>query len=1664
MKKRIISIICSIAMLVTTLAWTPAVKTQAKVLDDVAGISRQAAAEGCVLLKNDNNTLPYDGGTKVSVFGRMQLHYYKTGTGSGGFVNVPYEVNILDGLRKNGSVKVNEELASIYAEWDDANPFVAGGGWASEPHYQKEMPLKDDVVATAASHSDAALVVIGRTAGEDQDNKSTDSYVLTEAEEDMLSKVSAQFNKVTVVLNVSNIIDMKWVDKYSIDAVLYVWQGGMIGGDVAADIITGDVNPSGHLPDTIAYDYKDYPSADNYGGTTLRYQEDIYVGYRYFETFAKDKVMYPFGYGLSYTTFDIDTISTTNNDKKITVKTKVKNTGHRAGKQVVQVYYGAPQGKLGQPARELAAFAKTKLLEAGESQEITLSFNIDDMASYDDSGVTGHDSAYVLEAGNYKVYVGDNVRSASHEYTYNQQSLKVVEQLSEQMAPSMDFERMKPVENGDEFKLTYEKVPKRTTDVMQKINDSMPKEIKQTEYKGYKLTDVEKGTVTMDQFIAQLTDNELMAIVKGDGMSPGGVTGGVAGAFGGVRAEDGSDLVEKYNIARACCADGPSGIRSSDKASSMPNGTCIASTWNLDLIEKLFKIEGEELVLNEIDALLGPGINIHRNPLNGRNFEYFAEDPLLSGMMAAAETTGMQSAGATVTLKHMACNNQEEARTGYDANVSERALREIYLKTYEIAVKSSEPRAIMTSYNKVNGFYSASNYEMNTEILRKEWGYTGIVMTDWWANKNKNLGNLSAGTSVNYTASMVKAQNDLDMVSVSGTDLKDSLQSGYLKRSELQRCAINVCNYVMKSQAFARLKGVEFVPYKSTITDWFDTSISEMGDPKLSGISVGGRAIKVFKPYTMEYKVYNPLESDNLPEVKATAQDKETVTIKQATLDNPVAKIYVKEDGEQAIYRVIFTNEGNITPVFDNPRYAVLTGIKINDKSLPEFDSSVFSYAIALDDPSVEPTITPVANDDVNVKVTYDKKTKQARITCQTTDQANYYSLNFGGYPKSDEFDGMELSKNWTIENENDKNWLIGGGILSIKTERGSLYEGYNNANNVFAQQAYGNWEAVAKVNVDTTGWSRYQNVGVAVKQDDNNYIALKLEHSGTDLKLQWAQEKKGTAETVNEKDLPKDFKGELYFKICKKGNLYTGSFSIDGKEYTKMDRYLSAAYSNPQYSLIVINTEGVGTSTTQRYDYVHFDTNIEIAPPVKIDGTTKLKVAELEPIDMSSIIRSEDCSDVGEGKNFGYCDGGEFVSYNIDVIKDGAYDLMARVASNESNTAQMQLIIYLDDQVLGSYYISGTGGYQEWVTTDAKEVNLPKGEHKIKIYFATSGMNLNWIKFKSRTENDDPDDTATIFNSRTSDPVTFDEQKEINGVTYDNCVRDEKVKAFASSQENNNSAVEYAIDNYAKSRWASEMDKDPQYVIVELNGVFEIHEIDINWEGASAKSYQVLVSEDGSNWEEAYFVEKASKNNRVDEIQFRAPVRGRYVKILGLSRTTTYGYSIYEIGIYGQETESDVVPHLVIETTTKARATTKPTIKPTTKPTTEATTSKKESEVTKSVANNDVTNKTISASSSAPKAKVKKASKKLRSNTIKISLKKIKKISRYQIQISKKAKFKKKNIIIKKTVKKATSKIKSKKLKGKKKLWVRARAIKNSGNNPSYGKWSNKKKVKIVK
>lgn len=788
--------------------------------NDYAEAAVKTACEGIVMLENKDDVLPLKMGSRVALFGRMQTHYYKSGTGSGGMVNVHHVTDIREGLSDCPDITLDSELIDIYDKWDAENPIDTGLGWGKEAWSQAEMPVSKELAVRLAERNDVAIIIIARTAGEDRDNSAEKgAFFLSDSEEELLANVSSSFARTIVLLNVGNVIDMSFVKKYDIKGVLYVWQSGMIGGISVAKVLSGKENPSGCLPDTIAYTLEDYVSTEHFSKDMNEdiYVEDIFVGYRYFSTFANDKVLYPFGAGLSYTLFELEDKEFAFADDTVTVKVTVKNSGKRAGKKAVMLYCKAPDGALSKPSRVLVGFTKTGNIPAGGEQTITIEVPVRRFASFDDDGRTGFGTTgFVLEKGTYEFFLGSDYISAETVGSFALESNRLLEELATAMAPHKAFKRLVAVPNGDgTYSKSEEDVPLQTVDFLATRMDRVMPEIAKTGDKGIKLADVKHGKNTMEEFVAQLTDEDLSLIIRGEGMGSPKVTLGTAAAFGGITKE-----LKAMGVPTLCCTDGPSGLRmdSGKKAFSLPNGTCLASTFNVELVEELYSFLGKEMLSNRIDALLGPGINIHRHPLNGRNFEYFSEDPLLTGFMASAQVRALEKSGVTPVIKHFSANNRENHRREMSSTLSSRALREIYLPAFEIAIKEGGCRCVMTSYNRINDCYSANYYDQNTMVLREQWGFKGLVMTDWWAYINKEVSKAEKFNLEDHSV-MARSQNDVYMVCTSvekenllEADTYKELTEGdgsNITRAELQRNAINILNFAMNTPAMDRVEGKE---------------------------------------------------------------------------------------------------------------------------------------------------------------------------------------------------------------------------------------------------------------------------------------------------------------------------------------------------------------------------------------------------------------------------------------------------------------------------------------------------------------------------------------------------------------------------------------------------------------------------------------------------------------------------------------------------------------------------------------------------------------------------------------------------------------------------------------------------------------------------------------
>lgn len=782
--------------------------TEGYTAPEMKELLRSAAAQGSVLLKN-NSVLPFAQGTMVSVFGRVQSDWFETGYGSGGDVQRPYSTNLITALRNCDKLSLDEELCAVYDKWREENP-VNHGWWGHWPRSYEEMILDVSDVKAAAARGGKAVVVIGRASGEDRENAlEKGSYYLEDEELDMLRKVCAEFDSVTVMLNIGCLIDLSWTKEFGdkIGALLIVWQGGMEGANAVADILCGEKEPGGRLTDTVAVKYDKYPTAKNFGNKKFNnYEEDIYVGYRWFETFKKEDVLYPFGFGLGYGKFEISCDSAAYENGELTLSVKMKNVGERSSSAVAQVYINKPCGVLGTPARELVSFVRSGILEPNAEEVVDITITRDRLSSYDESGATGFKSAYVMQKGSYEVYLGENVRDAEKVFSFELSENELVEQLTEVSAPVKSFKIVKAFEENGERKA--KKVPVRTAtiDLKERILASLPEGVEPTGDKGIKLKDVKEGRATLEEFVAQLSNDELEAITRGANImdSPLGPAGN-AGVFAGVIPS----LHEK-GVPPVVTTDGPSGIRLKTSCSLIPMGTLLACTFDTKLVEALYREIGKEMVERGTDVLLAPGINIHRDVLCGRNFEYYSEDPYVTGVMAAAAVRGVQSVGASACPKHFACNNQEYNRNRNDSRLSERALREIYLKGFEICVKTAQPKNIMSSYNKINGVWGHYNYNLCTSILRGEWKYGGNVITDWWMRMSKSI----EFPKMRYNAYRVRSQVDVLMPGgvpfgknkPDGTLLETLGQKDGITLGEIQRSAMNVLRFAMDSTAMTRME------------------------------------------------------------------------------------------------------------------------------------------------------------------------------------------------------------------------------------------------------------------------------------------------------------------------------------------------------------------------------------------------------------------------------------------------------------------------------------------------------------------------------------------------------------------------------------------------------------------------------------------------------------------------------------------------------------------------------------------------------------------------------------------------------------------------------------------------------------------------------------------
>lgn len=832
---------------------------------------REMAGECMVLLENDG-TLPLSSVGKIALYGAGARHTIKGGTGSGDVYSrevINIEQGLKDA---GFTVTTENWLNSYDQSLREAkNAYCAERSRIAREEHKPEfivefehpfkapeiLPITDEDVKN--SDTDTAILVISRNSGEGADRWNQEGdYLLDQGEVEALSVLGKRYEKVIVLLNIGGVIDTTALNAVGgLNAVLLCGQLGNTGGYSVADVLTGKQVPSGKLTDTWAKSYNDYPSSETFshndGDVNDEYYTDgIYVGYRYFDTFGVEPE-YCFGYGKGYTTFSMNTKKVAVDKAVVCVEVEVQNTGDKfPGKEVVQVYVSAPDGTLEKPYQELKAYQKTSLLEPGQAETLTITFPVQSMASYSEEK-----AAWILEPGDYLVRVGSSSRNTHIEAVLSIDSEKKTEQLKNLFARDAEFDEISrkgkartQKEDAEELENAC-KIKISTDDMETKVVSYQKERAILTDSRKETLTmkDVLEKKASLDELVAQLSLEELADLCVGtlrSGSDGDSVVGNASATVPGAAGDSSSIIWKNRGVRNLILADGPAGLRlqpifkttrdgellpggegigetfnSFDEeklpkdavthyqyCTAIPIGTGLAQTWNPSLIEEIGYMVGKEMEEFHVDLWLAPALNIHRNPLCGRNFEYYSEDPLIAGKCAAAMTLGVQRDGkGGTTIKHFAANSQEDNRMFTNSHMSERALREIYLKGFEIAVREAQPLSIMTSYNLINGIHSANNYDLIQSAARDEWGFEGVVMTDWFTSQFvPALSGAGNKYPISASTGCVYAGNDLQMPGCEKNvdDLIEAVKEGKeldgytITLGDVQFCAKNLLRVVEK--------------------------------------------------------------------------------------------------------------------------------------------------------------------------------------------------------------------------------------------------------------------------------------------------------------------------------------------------------------------------------------------------------------------------------------------------------------------------------------------------------------------------------------------------------------------------------------------------------------------------------------------------------------------------------------------------------------------------------------------------------------------------------------------------------------------------------------------------------------------------------------------------
>ncbi len=832
---------------------------------DHAQLARELASECMVLLKNTENSLPLKKNCSIALFGNGARNTIKGGTGSGD-VNTRNNINVETGLKDAGfnittvswldkNEKKREEAKQIFLKhaYEEAEKQKRDVTFVIFDHPFEEPDIAEITAEDMnASECDTAVFVIARNSGEGADRKFCEGdYCLSKNELKGIKTLASAYKNVVVVLNVGGIIQLKEVAKLSgVKSILLMSQLGNLGGKALADVLSGDASPSGRLSDTWAVNYWDYPSSKefsfNNGNVNDDYYKDgIYVGYRYFDSVPK-KILYPFGYGLGYTDFNIETKEVVQNKENLEVSVEVTNTGKRAGKEVVQVYISAPDGNIKKPVQELKGFVKTSQIAAGSSETVKVIIPIASLASYCENC-----SSWVIEEGTYAVRVGKSSAENQIVAALNFKEKFITEKCTRLFALDCRLKEITPKKPKIKINAKWNiDIDVSKLSAKENVYQSERKTMTTDKKEVLTLSDVKNGKCTLEELVAQLSIKEMATLCVGvfhKGQKDS-IVGAASACVPGAAGETPDLLADTRGIRKLILADGPAGVRLvphfiTDKdgnklpggdvfgdtitpfgeipegavhyyqyCTAIPIGWALAQSWNQQMVEEIGKMIGKEMKEFGVDLWLAPAQNIHRNPLCGRNFEYYSEDPLLSGKISAAITRGVQSVYGGTTIKHFCANNQEENRYFVNAHISERAIREIYIKGFEIAVKESQPLSVMTSYNLLNGIHTANRYDLCQSALRDEWGFDGVVMTDWFTSQDvPGLTGKYAETKIypiSASTGCIKAGNDLQMPGCQKNidDIVDALENNKvidnykIELADLQFCTYNLLKVILKIQ------------------------------------------------------------------------------------------------------------------------------------------------------------------------------------------------------------------------------------------------------------------------------------------------------------------------------------------------------------------------------------------------------------------------------------------------------------------------------------------------------------------------------------------------------------------------------------------------------------------------------------------------------------------------------------------------------------------------------------------------------------------------------------------------------------------------------------------------------------------------------------------------